>query len=246
MNIREKRVLAATLRSDAVRARERQNRHEAQIAAVRERRDAALTEEWREVLTRRLGHLYLAAAGAQRAHEETLAYLHGLAGSLPEQERDIEAGEPPHGRGFEWTFVEESPEAHSIAGRAARKVADRYGSDEADLYQEALILLAVKAGWVREELAAGHVNHVFTDVARDLEDQVRTEARRPQSVSYDAMRDGQRDEEESVGIELADGDVPLPPTRVRNGEYAGMMMGLRWAAPTGSAGGRITVRRVVA
>ncbi|ABP53000.1 hypothetical protein [Salinispora tropica] len=123
--------------------------------------------------------------------------------------------------------------------RAARNVARRYpGTDLDDLLQDAALMAATRADLVRGWVAHGQLHHLYTDVMRDLEDDVRTQAQRGER-SLDAMLEGWRSGEGGVERELADGDGPPPRQRIRNGEYGGKMLGLRWAAPHGAAGGLV-------
>ncbi|MEV7282625.1 hypothetical protein [Streptomyces sp. NPDC093111] len=100
----------------------------------------------------------------------------------------------------DWSVI--TRETAGIAGRAARRVADGYGSrltmEYDDAFQEALLLLATKADMVRgcladPELGPGVLHH---RLVRDLTDQVKTQARhRARHVSYEAARadsDGER------------------------------------------------------
>ncbi|MEV0437813.1 hypothetical protein AB0I84_00645 [Streptomyces spectabilis] len=92
----------------------------------------------------------------------------------------------------DWSVI--TRETEGIAGRAARRVADGYGTrltmEYDDAFQEALLLLATKADMVRgcladPELGPGVLHH---RLVLDLTDQVKTQARhRARHVSYEAV-----------------------------------------------------------
>lgn len=134
------------------------------------------------------------------------------------------------------------PGVMEALGRAARHVASRYDSAEVDdLLQEAVIIAASRADWVREQVEAGYLKRLTLDIGHDLENPLTTERRRG-GTSLDAMLEASA--EDGAEGELADGDDVPQRQRIRTGEYGGKMAGLRWAAPNGSAGGRVTTRRV--
>lgn len=142
----------------------------------------------------------------------------------------------------DWSVLELEGVMLTLSG-AARNVARRYHADLDDLLQDAALMAATRADLVRGWVAHGHLHHLYTDVMRDLEDAVRTQAQRGER-SLEAMLEGRRGDESGAERELADGDGPPPRQRIRNGEYGGKMLGLRWAAPHGSAGGPVAARRV--
>lgn len=146
---------------------------------------------------------------------------------------------------LDWDVLREEGVTQALS-RAARKVVARHESAElADLLQEGAIWLATRHEEVRGYLDEGRQDWLVQALFRALGDKVKTETRRG-NVSLDAMLEGRQGDEDGADQELADGEAPPPRQRVRNGEYGGKMMGLRWAAPYGSAGGPVTVRRVAA
>ena len=91
----------------------------------------------------------------------------------------------------DWSVL--TPEVLTLAGRAARRIADGYEDrltmEYEDAFQEAVLLLATKAAMVREcladpELGLGVLYH---RLVLDLTDLIKTQARhRTRHTSYEA------------------------------------------------------------